>query len=374
MDREFRKQEDINCKCQCHYPSNIICHITHCCHCIGNDYINPNERIPNNNSIQFSPSYNSQNSFYKNGKEQNNLMNSYSTYYRSGNESINIPNSEIDNYNSSISKNYYTRRKLQNQEFRQPYLQRNFSEPKFNLNNNDNDSQNNNYHSIINQEPYRNNNDSFYKNNNIINDNNSILMNDSINPLSQSQTNNNINNNNLTYIYKDNLNNPNSNNNLQERNFNNYNINNNINNKFSNPLDLTHLSHANDIDQLKSDLMKAHDIISILQKENEFLKSQRDGALNQVSANENIKNIDRLKFDELEKENNELKHRLNEEINQNKIKDNFINNVKEDINDLQNAIHDKDLEIQNLIQNMRKLEQDANNEINKLKNRIDVLN
>ena len=95
MDREFRKQEDINCKCQCHYPSNIICHITHCCHCMGNDYINPNERISNNNTIQFSPSYNSQRSFYKNEKEQNNLMNSYSTYYRSGNESINFGNSKL---------------------------------------------------------------------------------------------------------------------------------------------------------------------------------------------------------------------------------------------------------------------------------------
>ena len=375
MDREFRKQEDINCKCQCHYPSNIICHITHCCHCMGNDYINPNERISNNNTIQFSPSYNSQRSFYKNEKEQNNLMNSYSTYYRSGNESINFRDSGIDNnFNSSNTRNYYTRRKLQNQERRQPHLQRNFSDPKFNLNNINNDSQiNDNYQTIIHQEPYRNNNDSFYNNNRINNNNNSILMNDSMNPLAQSQSNNNnINNNNLTYIYKDNLNNPNNINNLQNNNFD---INNNnINNKFTNPLDLTHLSHMNDIDQLKSDLIKAHDIISILQKENDFLKSQRDGAMNQVSANENIKNIDRLKFDELEKENNELKHRLNEEINQNKIKDNFINNLKEDINDLQNVIHDKDSEIQNLIQNMRKLEQDANNEISKLKNSIDELN
>ena len=331
----FRKQEDINCKCQCHYPSNIICHITHCSYCMGNDYINPNERITNNNTIQFSPSYNSQNSFYKKENEQNKLMNSNSTYYRSVNESLNFHNSGIDNYNSSNSKNYYIRRKMQNQECRQPYLQRNFSDPKFNLNSNNNDSKTNTYQNIIHQEPYRNNNDSFYKNNNAINHNNSILMNDSINPLAQSQSSNSINNNNLTYIYKDNLNNPNNNNNIQESNIN---ISNNINNKFANP-DLTHLSHMNNIDQLKSDLIKAHDIISILQKENDFLKSQRDGAMNQISANENIKNIDRLKFDELEKENYELKQRLNDEINQNKIKDNYINNLKEDINDLQNIIH-----------------------------------
>ena len=90
-------------------------------------------------------------------------------------------------------------------------------------------------------------------------------MNDSMNPLSQTQLNNRINNNNLTYIYKDNLNNPN-NNNLQESNLDNLNINNNMNGIYSNPLDLTHLSHINDIDQLKSDLIKAHDIISILKK------------------------------------------------------------------------------------------------------------
>jgi hypothetical protein len=57
---------------------------------------------------------------------------------------------------------------------------------------------------------------------------------------------------------------------------------------------------------------KIHDMISILQKENEFIKNQRDDALNKLSAIENIKNMDRVKFEELEKENNELRLLLND--------------------------------------------------------------
>jgi chromosome segregation ATPase len=146
------------------------------------------------------------------------------------------------------------------------------------------------------------------------------------------------------------------------------------NNNMHNPLDLSYLMHVNDIDQLKSDLVKAHDFISILQKENDYLKKQRDGALNQLAANENMKNIDRVKCDEIQNENKELRKRLNDEIKNNKIKDNYISDLKADLNNLQNIIKDKDRQIQNLLLDMRKLEQDANNEINKLKNIIDDLN
>ena len=381
MERGFIKQEDINCQCQCHFPSHIVCHITHCCHCSRNE--------ENNNSIHFSPSCSNRSSCINKDKEQNNMnmMSSYSTYYRSGNDSIDFQNSGRNDFIISNSNNYYSRRKLQNQELRQSQLQRNFSQPNININNN-NEAKIDNYSNIIHQEPYRNTNDSFYKNNNY-NHNNSIIMNESLNPITQSNINRNkINidnnkaiNNNLTYNYKDNnidnqnINNLNkssiSNNTLQNDNLNI--INSNPQHNYINPLDLSYISHNNNIDQLKSDLVKAHDIISILQRENDFLKSQRDGALNQISANENIKNIDRVKFDELQNENNELRQKLEAEINQNKIKDNYIADLKDELNNLHNVIHDKDREIQNLIGNMKKLEQDANNEINGLRNKIDDL-
>ena len=381
MERGFIKQEDINCQCQCHFPSHIVCHITHCCHCSGN--------YENNNSIHLSPSCANRSSYINKDKEQNNMnmMSSYSTYYRSENDSIDFQNSGRNNFSASNSNNYYSRRKLQNQELRQSQLQKNFTQPNVNINNN-NEAKIDNYSNIIHQEPYRNTNDNFYKNNNY-NHNNSIIMNESLNPITQSNIkrneiniDNNVINNNLTYNYKDNnIDNQNiknlnkssiSNNTLPNDNLNI--INSSPQPNYINPLDLSYISHNNNIDQLKSDLVKAHDIISILQRENDFLKSQRDGALNQISANENIKNIDRVKFDELQNENNELRQKLDAEINQNKIKDNYIADLKDELNDLHKVIHDKDREIQNLIGNMKKLEQDANNEINRLKNKIDDLN
>ena len=376
MERGFRKQEDINCQCQCHFPIEVVCHITHCCHCMGN-YGNQIQGTADNNSFRCSENFDSSNVSFKNDKGQNNLMNSYSTNFRSGNDTLNFQNS--GNSNFSNSKNYYTMRKLQNQDLRQK-LQRNFSDPNFNTNDNNNYSQVNTYSNIIHQEPYKNNN-SFNNNFNYNNNNNSNIMNNSIN--SPNQTNNNYENKNinpnLTYIYKDNLNNKNISSSLNNNN-NNQNDNlqrndlNNINNNRKNPIDINYIMNNNNIDQLKNDLVKAHDIISILQKENEFLKSQRDGAMNKLSAIENMKNIDRVKCDELKNENNELRQRLDEEINKNRMKDNYISNLKDELNDLQNLLHDKDREIQDLILNMRKLEQDANNEINKLKNKIDDLN
>ena len=361
MERGFRKQEDSNCQCQCHFPANIICQTTHCCHCMNN-YDNLSQRISNNYSQNFSNSTN-KNFYFKNEKEENSLMNSCSTYYRSGNDSTNFRNSEFNNlnYSNNNPRNYYSLRKIRNQESQK--LQRNFSDPNFDIKN-DNSSVNT-YENIIHQEPYRNTNNNFYKNNN--NHDNSINMNDSVH--NTLQYNNNGINNNLTYNYNDNINNQN---NIPSSNSNDSQQNNSLNNSQINPIDINYIAH-NNISQLKSDLVKAHDLISILQKENEFLKSQRDGAMNQISANENIKNIDRVKFDELQNENNELRQRLNSEINKNKIKDNQISNLKDELNDYQNIIHDKDKEIQDLILNMRRMEQDANNEINKLKNRIDDL-
>ena len=362
MDRGFRKQEETNCKCQCHFPATIICQTTRCCHCMNN-YENQSQRISNNYSPNFSPNSTNRNCFFKNEKEQSNLMNSCSTYYRSGNDSIDFRNSEFNslNYSNNSPRNYYTMRKLRNQDSQQ--LQRNFSDPNFNINNNN--SKVNSYDNMIHQEPYINTDKNFYKNNN---HNNSIIMNDSIH--NTNPNNNNEFNNNLTYNYNENLTTQNNNTSSYNKDLQ---QNNCLDNKHINPIDINYISCNNNINQLKSDLVKAHDLISILQRENEFLKSQRDGAMNQISANENIKNIDRVKFDELQNENNELRQRLNEEINKNRIKDNQISNLKDELNDLQNIIHDKEKQIQDLILNMRQMEQDANNEINKLKNRIDDL-
>jgi len=401
MERGFRKPEDPNCQCQCHFPSNVVCQMTQCCHCVC-DYDSPIQGMSNNTSINFSPNidrstYNNRNLFASNSNLGNfkykkprdlNMMNSISTNYKSGNDSMNMQNSGINSFNNT-GKNYYSLRKIQNQGLQQNNLLRNFSDPKFNINNDN--SQINNYSNNNQQESYRNNNDSFYKNSNnyfnnnyINNPNNSINMTEPNYPSSQLNSpnnNNSIYNNNLTYMYKENLTSPNENinrrnlingdnNNLQNGKLDN----NMINNKYINPLDLTYLSHNNNIDQLKSDLVKAHDFISILQRENDYLKSQRDDAMNQISANENIKNVDRVKCDELQNENNELRKRLNDEMKKNKQKDNYISDLKEELNNLKNIIHDKDHKIQDLILNMRKLEQDANNEINKLKNKIDDLN
>ena len=60
-------------------------------------------------------------------------------------------------------------------------------------------------------------------------------------------------------------------------------------------------------------------------------------------------------------------------MKQNNDKDTMILNLKNDINNLQNAMHDKDREINDLIVNMKRLEQDANNELDKLRNKIDDL-
>ena len=146
MDRGFRKQEDTNCQCQCHFPTEVICHVTHCCHCMGN-YGNQNQGNTNDNSFRCSRNFNNTNTLFKNDKEQNNLMSSYSTNFKSGNNSINFQNSGNNNF--SNSKIYYTMRKLQNLDLGQN-LQRNFSDPNFNSNNNY--SPTNTYPNIINQE------------------------------------------------------------------------------------------------------------------------------------------------------------------------------------------------------------------------------
>ena len=435
MDKGFSKQEESNCQCQCHFPNNIICQMKCCCHCVcNNNFQNQSFSKSNSQNIQSNlnnlncPDYNNRNLYTPNskGKEHNlNLMSSYSTNFGSGNNSIICQNSGMNNYNNNSNlntmtneRNYYALRKMQNPDLMKPQkLSRNFSDPKFDINNN---SYVNTYPTNIQQESYRNNNNSFYNNDyrNNNNLNNSNLMNDSFNPLNR--TSNSINNNNnnskinLTYTYNedvkhtnstnnDNLNNlnnlNNTNNNINFTNNelpngnlnNNYGNSNNLNNlnnmnkyntpngndnnlkEFKNPIDLNYVAYNNNPEQLKSDLAKAHDLIAILQRENESLKAQRDGIYNQISANENMKNIDRIKCDELRNENDELRKRLNDEIKKNKQKDNYIANLKDQINDLQNALLDKDRQIQDLLQQMRQLEQDANNEIARLKNKIDDL-
>ena len=86
MEGGLRKQENLNCQCQCHYPSNIICQITSCCHCMCNyeDSINYSPGINN----RFYSSYSNSNCFKNENNPGLNLMSSYSTNFRSGNQLI----------------------------------------------------------------------------------------------------------------------------------------------------------------------------------------------------------------------------------------------------------------------------------------------
>ena len=379
MERGFTKQNNQNCQCQCHFPNNIKCQITQCCHCIY-IYDNPIQGISNNTSINCSPNlscsiYNNKNfsssnsslNSFKNVKPRNlNMMCSFSTNCNSRNDSLNFQNSGINNYNKN-DKNYYLMRKMENQEVHQPRLRRNISQPNFNINK---DSLINDYSNIIQQEPYNDNNDNSYKNSksnnniNISNPNNTINMNELNSPLPQPNNFNDndiIYNNNLTYNYKENQTNQNNNLNKSKLIKNN-NLQNDINNNDNN---------NNKKDKLKSDLERAQNYMSFLEKHNNFLKSQRNDAMNKLSAKENIKNIDRVKCDEIQNENIELRKRLNDEIKKNKQMDIYISDLKEEINNLKNIIHDKDHQIGDQILNLRKLEQETNNEINKLKNQID---
>ena len=331
MNNDYRINQNLNCECQCHYPSSIICPITSCCHC-----------IPNN----FSP-FSSISSFYKPGNGQNNLMNSYSTNFRSNNEeSIGFQNS---GYN--FDRNYNIKRTRNNQN----ELGRNFSEPNIHLYNNfNNDKQNEiisntlnlDEQNIIQHEPFMKSN----SNNNLKN----FLSYSNYNsiPINNNSSLNNIKKDNLTYNY------------YESQNKNDFESNNNtiINNNNQNNIKCC---------PVLCEKEKAHDMISILEKENEHIKNQRDDALNKLSAIENIKNIDRVKFEELEKENNELRLLLNDAIKKNNEKDTYILNLKDDINNLHNVLHDKDREINDLLNNMKRLEHDANNEIDKLKNKIE---
>ena len=358
------KNPNPNCECQCHYPPSIICPITRCCHCI------PNE-IPISNN--FSP-YSSISSFYKPGKEQNlNLMNSYSTNFRSNNaDSIGFQRS-----GDYINSDYYLNKTRNNQNKQNQFLGRNLSEPNIHIykNQNNNEEQN-----IIYQEPYIDNSIMFQSHSKLNKcNNNSNIMNQSYNTINQSNLNyksplsndnNNVDNNknNLTYDY---YNNCQINTNKKEYNCENENENeleqSNINNKLC-PI-ISPVCHSPSSSQ-----EKIHDMVSILQKENEFLKNQRDDALNKLSALENIKNIDRVKFEELENENNELRLLLNDAMKKNNDKDTMILNLKNDINNLQNAMHDKDREINDLIVNMKRFDEKKEKLLENLFNWYNTIN
>ena len=180
MDKGFSKQEESNCQCQCHFPNNIICQMKCCCHCVCNNNIqnqsfskSSSRNIPSNLNNLNCPDYNNRNLYTPNskGKEQNlNLMSSYSTNFGSGNNSIIYQNPGMNNYSNNNSnlntmtndRNYYALRKMQNQDLMNSQkLNRNFSDPKFDINNN---SYVNTYPNDIQQESYRNNNNSFYNN------------------------------------------------------------------------------------------------------------------------------------------------------------------------------------------------------------------
>ena len=129
MERGFKKEEEINCQCQCHFPRNVICQINRCCHCVCN-YDNPIQKISSSNSVNFSTNLNNNSRNFRSSnlylntlqnEEMNNqyLMTSVSTNYNSGSDTFrNNPNSG--------SKNYYAMRKNHYEEvvnkMRQRYL------------------------------------------------------------------------------------------------------------------------------------------------------------------------------------------------------------------------------------------------------------
>ena len=277
-------------------------------------------------------------------------MNSFSTNFRSNNDSL------------ELNRDYYLKKTRNNQN----QLGRNFSQPDIHIykNQNFNNSELEEKQNIIHQEPYINDNKNFLNYNLDINNSNTQNQANYNNTISYTKPNYNEKNDkiNLTYDF-------------YEKDFNlNKNISDQCSDKLGDNSKLYTISpKSQNLHPPTSNQEKIHDMLSMLQKENEFLKTQRDDALNKLSALENIKNIDRVKFDELENENNELRKLLNDAIKKNNEKDGIILNLKNDLNELQNALHDKDREINDLIVNMKRLEQDANNEIDKLKNKIDDL-
>ena len=343
MNDKFIKPQNFNCECQCHFPPSVICPITHCCHCVSNNFHSPY------NTIGFSP-YSSNSSFYPSEKSKNmNLINSYSTNFRSNNDSF-----RFQSYGDNNNKDYYLKKTRNNQN----QLGRHSSVPNIHIYKSQNidNSKINEEQNIIQQEPYINNNKNFHSYN--IDISNQNQNKETVNNINNQNSNNNLD---LTYDYYENNDEYN-----QDKTFNKSNTEEFCNNKLCQIP-----SKSPDFHPPTTPHEKVHDMITILQKENEFLKTQRDDALNKLSAIENIKNIDRVKFEELENENNELRRLLNDAIKKNNEKETDILNLKNDLNELQNAMHDKDREINDLITNMKRLEQDANNEIDKLKNKID---
>ena len=351
-------RDNINCQCQCHFPPGVICHITCCCHCMNNLSPRIENQSRNNMNIRLNSPYERnqiyQNDYLKNPNENFNPMNSCSTNFKSFDDSI-----------DNNKNNYYSMRKQQEQR------------QKINTDINNNNSY------IYNNSINNNNNDCYYDNNN--------------NPQktytsSYTNTFSNANNQQQQIItsmdFDNNPQNQNFNNNQNDINYDykqsqsNYTQQNNNENSFHDnnlteqpQLEDTQISHIHvDVHGMQEDLIKCRELISNLKKENEALKAQRDSALNQLSSNQNSINVDRVKFDELEKENFDLRNKINELLKQNRQQEDYICDLKKALNDLNNIINDKEREIQDNLLRMRKMEQDFNNQINMLKNKIDELN
>ena len=362
MDGSIRGGRDnLNCQCQCHFPADVRCQITCCCHCLRsfspqfeNNTRNV-QRVPDNFP---SPNYFNRNYEENNLKNRNevfNPMSSYSTNFKS------IDDSYID----KNKPNYYSLRKRQEQEQRQRLNTDNNLCYTFNNNlNNDNNTYNPNYANTF---PCANMNNQVHG---------QIITSMDIDPNKQKPYNNIPNN------YNEYQGNDMNNNSLMNSNdvSNKITENNNINNiveQQQSPLEDSQISPSHihvDIPGMQEDLIKCRELISSLKKENNSLKNQRDSALNQFASNQNTSNVDRLKLDELEKENLDLRNRLSDAYKQNKQHENYIVELKNTLQDLDKIIHDKDKEIQNNLLKMRQMEQDYNNQINELKNRIDNLN
>ena len=355
MDGSLRGGRDnVNCQCQCHFPPGVICHITCCCHCMNNfsPRFENQSRNDMNNTQRLNNPYQT-NQFSKNQNENFNPMNSCSTNFKS------IDDSYIDNKKN----NYYSIRKQQEQKQRINTEINNNNNNSYTFNNSIN---NNNCYFDNNNNPQKTYTSSYTNTFPNVNNQEQVInsMNIENNPVKKSFNDNNQNDINFDYQQsQNNYNQPNNNNN-------------NINNIAEQPqLDDSHISHIHvDVAGMQEDLIKCRELISSLKKENESLKAQRDSALNQLSSNQNSINVDRVKFDELEKENFDLRNRISDLLKKNKQQEDYINDLKKTLNDLDKIIHDKEREIQDNLLRMRQMQQDYNNQINMLKNKIDELN
>ena len=152
----------------------------------------------------------------------------------------------------------------------------------------------------------------------------------------------------------------------------NYNDKNNLNDDNNNNEDDNNIYQARQGD-CEENLMKANELISILQQENESLKKQRDTALNNIKNTVDYEKFYKDKQISLENKINELNN-LNDDY-QKKIKDLNVDNdnLRNNLHRLNETLNEKNIEINNLNTEIRNIQKDAAEKIDELNNNIDGL-